>query len=157
MTLFLVGEQRRILRRDESIGIGAHHHALRAVFETNGHVIADVLDAADPRSMDDVMPGSKIANLRDALGRHASHAGPVGKLQVDVHVDSHHDTLLTEGVRRARDDVTVKKRAVEDAEIGVGFDLHALLRAEPTHLRVVVGDGLVGEGRGRRSGSAYRG
>ena len=85
------------------------------------------------------------------------HAGPVGKLQVDVHVDSHHDTLLTEGVRRARDDVTVKKRAVEDAEIGVGFDLHALLRAEPTHLRVVVGDGLVGSGRGRRSGSAYRG
>ena len=147
-TLFLVGKQRRIFRRDESIGIGADHHALRAVFETNRDVVADVLDAADPRPVDDVMPGPELANLRDAFRRDASHAGSVGKLKVDVHVDSHDDALLAEGVRRARDDVAVKKRAVEDAEIGVAFDLHALVGAEPTHLGVVVGDGLVGEGAG---------
>ena len=141
--LLLVGEERRVLRGDESLDVGVVEDALGSVVEPDDDVVGDVVDASDPSpeaGMDDVVPRAKVSHLRQPARGHPEVPGAVRELQVRVDVDADDDALDSQRVRRPRHDVAVDERPVQHPQLGVGGRLDAgAVRVEPAHLRVVVG------------------
>ena len=142
--LVLALEERGQLLRGEERFLGAGHHALRTVLEPDDDVLGDVVDLPDPVPVRDVVARAELAHLRHAPSVDAAHERAVGEAQVEVEVHRRHHALRAQGVRGARDDVSVQERAVHDSELGVRLDLHAVGRAQPGHLAVVLRDGLIG-------------
>ena len=141
--MLLVGEERAPVAWNERLFVGAGDDAFGAVLEAHDDVLDDVVNLPDPVPVRDVVPRPERAHVCDAARVDAAHQRAVREAQVQVQVHSRRDALRPERVVGARHDVPMQKRAVHDPEVGVGLDLHALGAAEPAHLAVVLGDGLL--------------